>query len=98
MIWKLVPVDPSQPHWETSMYRGVVVIRADSERQARDIAAMALEKTVAVVPGHGTVYMPWRHADLVACHETKDLQYPLEGDDKILVPEVPAYEHRQNAA
>ncbi len=98
MIFKLVPVDPSMPHWRMSTYSGVVLIRAESDERARDIAALAFSIAACVVPGHENAYLPWRHPELVVCHVVADTKYSDVGDEEILVPEVPAYEYNRDAA
>ena len=37
-LWKLQPLDLSDPNWEASSHRGVVVVRAPDEETARDEA------------------------------------------------------------
>ena len=38
-VYRLVPIDPRDPNWRASTHRGVAVVRAGSEEQARSSAA-----------------------------------------------------------
>jgi hypothetical protein len=41
-VWSLVPLDPNDPGREASSHRGLVIVRAASERQAWTVAAEAI--------------------------------------------------------
>ena len=97
-IWQLVPIDPGQPHWEMSTYRGLDLVRAEDENRARDTAAMAFASAVNLRARRDTIYLPWRHAEFVACYENEDPAHSTEGEEEILVPVIPAFVYRPSVA
>lgn len=85
-IWELLPIDPSNDNWAASTYAGSVVVRAENEDRAREIASLAFD-TAATKPANGTVrYPPWRHPELVDCRELTDGSFDEDGDEAILDP------------
>jgi hypothetical protein len=82
-IWRLTPIDLSSPLWTVSNYTGIAVIRAATEREARQAAMQAFGKEVAGIPWHAH---PWRQLALVACEELRDSGYPGTGPTTILEP------------
>jgi hypothetical protein len=82
-IWRLAPLNFDSPLWAASNYRGIAVIRAGTEREARQAAMQAFGKAVADIPW----YMhPWRQLALVACEEVSGVGYPATGSTAILEP------------
>lgn len=85
-LWRLTPIDLSDPHWEASVYRAPVTVRAETEERAREIAALAFGTAVRVWPSKGPRYVPWRHTALVACRTLEDASFKREGPEEILDP------------
>ena len=91
-IWKLIPIDLNHRAWEVSRYRGEVIIRADSEEKARQIAASAFRVAATKPPGEEVQLDPWQQAALVSAVEVMDESYPTIGKAEILGPEeAPSY-------
>ena len=38
LVWRLIPIDLQSASWRDSIYKGSVVVRAESEEQARVLA------------------------------------------------------------
>jgi len=86
-IWKLIPIDTNHRHWEASRYRGEVIIRADSEEKARQVAASAFRIAATNPPGEELQSDPWKQAALVSAVEITVESYPANGKPEILDPE-----------
>lgn len=86
-IWKLTPRDLAHPSWQASTHKDVAIVRASSERDAREIAVAAFWIAVEGVPVAGKIYPPWRHEDLVDCEQVLDSEFSEDGDAAVLVPE-----------
>ena len=87
-IWQLSPVDPSSLNWKASIYCGDLIIRAASERRAREIAGLALAIAVGRVPGGNTITNPWNRLVAEAtCERLSKSAYEEDGPDAILSPE-----------
>ena len=88
-IWKLKPIDLSHRDWEASTYRKEVevIIRADSEKRARQVATSAFLIATEVIPGEKVKTNPWSQAALVSVVEVKDKNYPVTGKEEILGPQ-----------
>ena len=87
-IWRLSPVDPDSLNWKASIYCGQLIIRAPSERRARQIASLALVIAVRRIPGQQTISNPWnRLVGEATCERLLDSGYEDEGPDAILSPE-----------
>ena len=82
-IWRLTPTDLTSPLWAASNYVGVAVIRADTEREARQAAMQGFGKEIPGIPWHAH---PWRQLALVVCEELVDSGYPETGPTEILEP------------
>ncbi len=84
-IWRLKALRLSSPHWEASTYRGDVIVRAETEANARRLATQAFwiatDKTSLEVPAN-----PWSHSWLVAAEVLEGPQYDPDGDEEILSP------------
>ena len=85
-IWELLPIDPANENWAASTRGGRVVIRAESEDRAREIASTKF-RSAATKSGSAPVpYPPWMHPDLVECRELTDGSFDAEGDEAVLKP------------
>jgi len=84
-IWRLTALRLSSPHWEASTYRGDVIVRAETEANARRLATQAFwiatDKPSLEVPAN-----PWSHSWLVAAEVLEGPQYDPDGDEEILSP------------
>ena len=85
-LWELVPVDPSDPNWEASSYRGRVVVRALDEQRARDEAEKAFGVKTRFKPGAGVKAPPWKRPALVKAEIIRDERYEEKGPAEILFP------------
>ena len=86
-IWKLSPIDPDSPDWCNSDYQGVAIIRAEDEREARDIADHAFRGLPEKVsPCQKTPSSPWGDSAVTKCIELKDSEYDTKGLAKVLEP------------
>lgn len=83
-VWELLPIDPTNENWAASTYNRSVVVRADNEDRAREIAKLEF-RTAASKLG-AVPYPPWQHPDLVECCELTDGSFDAEGDEAILDP------------
>jgi hypothetical protein len=85
-LWKLQPLDLSDPSWEASSHRGLVIVRAPDEEEARDVAQRAFGVKTRFSPGAGVQAPPWKRAALVSAERTKDERYEEEGPTEVLQP------------
>ena len=76
--WKLTPIDPSLPNWEHSTWGSAVIVRADSDERAREIAALAF----GIWAENVHLGTPWHYEQLVAAEQGED----QDGDEAILEP------------
>jgi hypothetical protein len=83
-IWRLTPLDLTSPCWAASQYAGVAIIRAATEREARQAAMQAFGREVPDIPWHAN---PWRQLVLVACARLDASGYPETGPPAILEPQ-----------
>ncbi len=84
-IWRLKALRLSSPHWEASTYQGNVIVRAETEADARHLATeafwIATDKTSLEVPVN-----PWSYSWLVAAEVFEGSQFDPDGDEEILSP------------
>ena len=85
-IWELRPVDLTDPNWEASTYRGKAVVRARSERLARETAERAFGVKTRFAPKKGAIAPPWKRPDLVATELVETSIYNPEGAAAVLYP------------
>lgn len=86
-IWKLTPIDDTDLNWKASIYSGELVVRAPSERRARQIAGLALAIAVQKKPGQPTITNPWnRIVGCATCERLIDSDYEDDGPESILFP------------
>lgn len=86
-IYKLIPIEGGFGDWEQSAYKGLVVVRAASEGDARIIAASAFGIARNVIAGAETKYGPWLDSQSVHCELVSDNSYPNDGPQRILMPD-----------
>ncbi|MFQ5962884.1 MAG: hypothetical protein ACE5KZ_01205 [Candidatus Scalinduaceae bacterium] len=87
-IFYLEAKNLNSQHWDASIYKGNVIVRAEDEKKARRKATLefsiAVEKKSIAQP---TAISPWSLGDHVDCKELNDAEYPIEGDEEILNPD-----------
>ena len=85
-LWKLKPIDISDPNWEASSHKGVAIVRAENEEQARKVADKAFAIKTRFPPGHGILAPPWLRAALVNAEQISDPKFAIAGPDEVLEP------------
>lgn len=95
-IWRLSPIDPDSLNWKASIYCGELIIRAPSERSARQIASMALGIAVSRTLGQQTILNPWnRIVGEATCERFENSEHEDIGPDAILFPEEYDFEWKR---
>jgi len=85
-LWRLQPLDLSDPSWEASSHRGLAMVRAPDEEAARDEAQRAFGVKTRFSPGAGVQAPPWKRASLVSAERVRDERYEDEGATEVLEP------------
>ena len=85
-VWKLTPIDPSDPNWQASSHRGMAVVRAPDEATARAAAAEAFDVPTRFPPTAGAKFPPWNSPALVKAERIDNPRYEAEGPTEILDP------------
>jgi hypothetical protein len=85
-IWKLTPLDLRDPSWEASSHKGMAIIRARDEADARDTAAKAFDAKTRFGPGKAHTFPPWKRPTLVKVEPITDKRYEAEGPATVLEP------------
>ncbi len=92
-IWRLSPIDLADPNWEASSHRAAAIIRAASEKAAREVAQKAFG--VKTRFNHsGPVITPWKRAEMVRAERIHDERYDPDGPPEVLSPSFDSYEAR----
>jgi hypothetical protein len=87
-VYRLIPVDPSDPVWQASSHRGGVLVRAGSEGRARELALLAFANAVgrdAEGDQRALPSPPWRDAGKVHV-EVAIATHPADGPEGVLEP------------
>jgi hypothetical protein len=90
-VFKIVPVNTEDPDWQCSNYCGEVVIREETEKKARALAARTFGLFDPI--GQGSCLCPWQSEAHTRC----ELQSPGDGEPEILSPSISAA-HRHHWA
>ncbi len=85
-IWELTPINSTDPNWRASRYNGPVVIRAPSEKRAREIAVRTFQRPVKREPGETVPNCPWDYEGLVRCRQLEESDHSEDGPEAILDP------------
>jgi len=85
-LWKLTPVDLTDPNWEASTHKGTVIVRAPSEAAAREAAEAAFGVKTRFAPGRGVKAPPWKRERIVRAEKITDSKYATEGPTELLEP------------
>ncbi len=86
-IWRLKALSPSSPHWKASTYQGDLIVRAETEANARRLATQAFWIKTDKIPLQEVPANPWAHSWLVAAEVLKGSQYDWHGKEEILYPQ-----------
>jgi len=87
-IWKLTPIDLSDPNWQSSSHRGAVTVRATNERVARHTAARAFDVGSRFPPRAGVHAPPWMRPALVRAERIESTLYASDGPPEVLEPKI----------
>ena len=85
-LWKLTPLDLRDPNWEASSHRGIAIVRARDEADARATAAQAFDVKTRFAPAKGQRVPPWNRSELVNIELIDDKRYDAEGPPAVLEP------------
>ena len=88
-IWRLKALKLSSPHWEASTYRGDVIVRAETEANARRLPAKAFGIGAGTALGREAAANPWYRRWLVAAEVLESSQFDPDGEEEILYRPVP---------
>lgn len=86
LVWRLTPIDTTDPNWAASSYRGLVIVRARDEDSAREAAQQTFGVKTRFPPGAGDIAPPWKRPQLVSAEAIDDPRYPAEGPGEVLFP------------
>lgn len=86
MIFKLVPMDLRSDHWRASIYCGEVIVRAESEEQARHLTQSEFGIAPQLDYSKSTPLFPWYEKDLAQCFAIEDSSCPESTVSEILDP------------
>jgi hypothetical protein len=81
-IYQLFPAITDAPEWKSSAFKGPVLVRAETEAHARDLAS---DRYWIACGAEGRT-APWRRADLVQAEVATQPCYPTDGRSMILEP------------
>ena len=87
-IWRLKALNFSSRHWEASTYQGNVIVRAETEANARRLATQAFWIATDKIPLQEVPANPWIHSWLVAAEVLEGSEYALDGAEQILYPQI----------
>ena len=88
-IWKLTPINLDFAGWCCSNYKGVAIVRAKNEEEARDIAKWKFWSLAEKISSaQETPSSPWDNPAVVECTELLNSNYPKDGPAELLEPEI----------
>ena len=88
-IFRLEPKNLDSCHWNSSVYDGIVIVRAEDKMKARRKATFKFSIVIEIKPNaEPTPISPWLLDDCVDCTEETDSKYPIDGDIEILYPNL----------
>ena len=86
-IWKLSLLDPNFAGWCDSDYKGNAIIRAENEKEARNIAASHFWSLSAKKgPCQETPCSPWDDPAAIECIELDNSNYSTDGPAELVEP------------
>ena len=84
-IWKLSPIDLQDEEWKRSIHKGDVIIRAQNEEEARDVAMSHFDQFAGNTTQ--TLLCPWPNPALVQCVQLEaDGSWETDGPPAVLDP------------
>ncbi len=86
-IWRLKALILTSYHWKASTYKGDLIVRAETQANARRLASQAFWIKTDKIPGKEVAVNPWAHSWLVAAEVLKGSQYDWHGKEEILYPQ-----------
>ncbi len=86
-IWRLKALSLSSPHWKASTYKGDLIVRAETQANARRLATQAFWIKTDKTPLQEVPANPWAHSWLVAAEVVEGSQYDWRGKEEILYPQ-----------
>ena len=81
-IYQLFPAITDAPEWQSSAFQGPVLVRAETEDHARNLAC---DRYWIASKAKGRT-APWSRADLVQAAVLAQPRYPTDGHSMILEP------------
>lgn len=81
-IYRLDPAFTDAPEWNSSAFKGPVLVRARSEAQARALAS----ERYWIASGSDGRLPTWARTDLVQAEVIRQPRYPAQGRSMILEP------------
>lgn len=85
-VWRLVPIDLSDPNWQASSHRGFAIVRAGTEQRARKVAEEAFAVKTRFPPHRRATTPPWLRGALVRAEIVEDPCYAPSGPEEVLEP------------
>jgi hypothetical protein len=85
-LWRLFPIDLSDPSWEASSHRGPAIVRARDEATAREVAQAAFGVKTAFRARPGMVFPPWKRKELVGAERIEDESFDANGPSEVHSP------------
>lgn len=86
-VWRLAPVDLSSENWNASTHKGEMIVRAPTERRAREMATAACAIAHGRLPSGRTALNPWnRMKGETACERLANHEAEA-GPEAILSPD-----------
>ena len=84
-LWKLTPTDPSDPIWK-HWSPDPVLVRAESEVQARQLAQLKTSQLLSVRPGEPKLINPWGDPSPTTCQDVTGHtnEFPAQGPAAVL--------------
>lgn len=86
MIFRLTPTDVESVHWHGSTFKGEVIVRAESEEQARDKARSSFVIAQDARLTRDSPESVWHSRELVTCKVVDDWEGETDGEAAILYP------------
>ncbi|MFK0573364.1 hypothetical protein [Endozoicomonas sp.] len=96
-IYKLYPVDHTPMKWQSSLYRGEAIVRADNEEHARQLGTNEFTITRPIHRGKKKT-SPWEDPQTVLCQPLSNAGYDDNGPKQVLSPRLPGQKSQARKA